>query len=81
MLWQPTAGTQLSTASHKSLLKKWRPHCELKNRESTQVNGRLDEVVTSLARSRERVPKNRDSLFKWCQGKIKSRSFAGTDRG
>lgn len=39
------------------------------------MNGRLDEVVTSLARSRERVPKNRDSLFKWCQGKIKSRAL------
>ena len=36
------------------------------------MNGRLDEVVTSLARSRERVPKNRDSLFKWCQGKIRA---------
>ena len=39
------------------------------------MNGRLDEVVTSLARSRERVPKNRDSLFKGCQGKIKSRAL------
>ena len=39
------------------------------------MNGRLDGVVTSLAGSREGVPKKGDSLFKWRQSKIKSRAL------